>query len=112
MPRSYYWSEALLNYVVELERTYQLETIAELKARLEEDMEKEKPSESDRHRRHQRKKKWRRVSRYVLAALFVAATALTVGWIMAGSFTSVWNTVYFLILAVIVGWAISLIKRR
>ena len=112
MPRSYYWLEALLNYVVELERTYQLETIAELKARLEEDMEKENPSVSDRHQRHQRKKKWRRVRQYVLGALFVAVTALTVGWIMADSFTTVWSTVYVVILVVIVGWAISLIKRR
>ena len=112
MPRSYYWLEALLNYVVELERTYQLETISELKARLEEDMEKEKPSVSDRHQRHQRKKKWRRVGQCVLGALFVAVIALTVGRIMADSFTTVWNTVYVVILAVIVGWAISLIKRR
>ncbi len=112
MPRSYYWLEALLNYVVELERTYQLETIAELKARLEEDMEKEKPSISDRQQRHQRKKKWRRVRQCVLGALFVAVTALTVGRIMADSFTSVWNTVYVVIVVAIVGCAISLIKRR
>ncbi|MCK5733491.1 MAG: hypothetical protein KAI38_04850, partial [Candidatus Latescibacteria bacterium] len=78
MPRSYYWLEALLNYVVELERTYQLETIAELKARLEEDMKKEEPSMSDRQQRHQRKKKWRRVRQCVLGALFVAVIALTV----------------------------------
>ncbi|MCK5118501.1 MAG: DUF3040 domain-containing protein [Candidatus Latescibacteria bacterium] len=112
MPRSYYWLEALLNYVVELERTYQLETIAELKARLEEDMKKEEPSMSDRQQRHQRKKKWRRVRQCVLGALFVAVIALTVGRMMAESFTSVWNTVYVVIVVAIVGCAISLIKRR
>lgn len=108
--------EAVLAYVVELERNYKLKTIAELKEQIRNELEEENgasleaaPVTERRHRRHRRKKKWKQ---YVLVPLLLMAAWL-VGWLL--SFPSAFRNVYFWILLVgvvlLIGWTISLAKK-
>lgn len=104
--------EAVLAYVVELEREYKLKTIAELKEKLRNELEEENEAitvTQQRHRRHRRKRKWKQ---YVLVPLLFMAAWL-VGWLLSSP--SAFRNVYFWILLVgvvlLIGWTISLAKK-